>query len=172
MAVENECDTIRQDLSEISDLSCSQSFQARLHGAILTPLVMEARPAVHQGGDGVPLSFYLQFKIVVFVIFTTRRTWAPVRIRRSGIFTPEFKKIHTFGNSTSASRDFFGFPSIFLDLAEPMENNRYPSIWVPQEPCQSTCTTSHSRGDEEASSAANCASLTTETSPPASALFG
>lgn len=45
-------------------MSCSQSFQARLHGAILTPLVMEARSAVHQGGDAVSLGFYLQFKIV------------------------------------------------------------------------------------------------------------
>lgn len=43
-------------LSEVSDLSFSQSFQAPLHRAVLTPPVegtMNARPAVRQGGDGL-----------------------------------------------------------------------------------------------------------------------
>lgn len=51
---ENECHTLNTNLSEISDLSFSQSFQAPLHRAVLTLLVegmMNACSAVHQGGD-------------------------------------------------------------------------------------------------------------------------
>lgn len=173
---------MRKNLSGISDLSCSQSFQARLHGAILTPLVMEARSAVHQGGDGGSLGFYLLFKIVGSLSSPLgargHQCGSDGRRGRGQASSHRSLRRSTHSKQRLALAGHFWLP-IYSGASRRARGQRRitdprssSSIWVTQEPCQSTCTTSHSRGDEEASSAANCASLTTETSPPASALFG
>lgn len=166
---------MRKNLSEISDPSCSQSFQARLHGAILTPLVMEARSAVHQGGDG---GSRLLARYLPLGAHEHRSGSHGRRGRGQASSHRSLEESRTFGNGASASRDILGFPIYFRGSRRASGQRRITdirsssSIWATREPCQSTCTTSHSRGDEEASGAANCAGLTTETSPPASALFG